>query len=182
VIALSHNVIEAGNRFRSDARLVEGRREEVVATFETHSEAERAVEALADAGFAVENGAIVARGVQLVEQVTGRTTSLRAAVKGAVIGTVIGAVVGFAYGVLGPVDLGVGLAFFGLVLCAITGAVVSWASHIAEHDGPVFESTSAFRAAAFDVVVTENAAEAARIIDEAQRPPGATQENPRRAS
>lgn len=171
---MSHNVIEAGNRFRSDARLVEGRREEVVATFETHSEAERAVEALADAGFTVENGAIVARGVQLVEQVTGRTTSLRAAVKGAVIGAIVGAVVGLAYGTLGPIDLGVGLAFWGLVLGAITGAVVSWATYIAEYEGPVFESTSAFRAAAFDVVVTENAAEAARIIDEAQRLPGAT--------
>jgi hypothetical protein len=179
---MTHNVIEAGHRFRSDARLVDGRREEVVATFETHSEAERAVEALADAGFPVETGAIVARGVQLVEQVTGRTTSLRAAVKGAVIGAIAGTVVGLGYGSLGPIDLGVGLADWGLVLGATTGAIVSWAAHVAEHDGPVFKSTSAFRAAAFDVVVTENGAEAARIVGEAQRPSETTQENPRRAS
>lgn len=167
---MSQNVIEAGHRFRSDTNLVEGRREEVVATFETHSEAERAVEALADAGFPVEHGAIVARGIELVEQVTGRMTSSWAATKGAGIGAIAGAVVGFASGTLGAIDAGAGLALWGLALGALTGSIVGWASHVAEHDGPVFESTSAFRATAFDVVVTENAGEAARIVDEAQLP------------
>jgi outer membrane lipoprotein SlyB len=168
---MSQNVVEAGHRFRNEPHLVETRLEEIVATFETHSEAERAVQALASAGFPVEKGAIVARGIHLVEQVTGRTTSWRAATKGAVIGAIAGAVVGFAFGTSGAIDVGVGLAFWGLLLGAIAGAVVGWACYVAEHDGPVFESTSAFRASTFDVVVTENAGEAARIVDEASSRP-----------
>ena len=181
MIPVTQNVVEAGHRFRGGANLVERRREEVVATFETHAEAERAVEALADAGFPVENGAIVARGVQLVEQVTGRTTSWRAAARGAVIGAVAGAVVGFAFGRLGATDIGLALALWGLVLGALTGAVVSWAAHVADHDGPVFESTSSFRADAFDVVVIANAGEAARIVDAAQLPECPTTPNRRRS-
>jgi hypothetical protein len=182
VIAVGQNVIEARHRFRNEPSLVETRREEVVATFETHSEAERAVEALASAGFPVEQGAIVARGIQLVEQVTGRMTSWRAAMKGAVIGAIAGALVGFGFATFGAIDVGYGLAFWGLLLGAIAGAVVGWACYIAEHEGPVFESTSAFRASAFDVVVTENAGEAARIVDEAQQPADRSRTNARRTS
>jgi hypothetical protein len=172
---MSQNVIEAGHRFRGPY-LLESRREEVVATFETHAEATRAIEALADAGFPVEKGAIIARDIELVERVIGRLTSWRAALKGAVIGSIVAAVVGLALGMFRAIDLGLGLALSGLLLGAIAGAVVGWACHIAEHERPVLESASSVRASAFDLVVTENAGEAARIVDEAQRSaePGGT--------
>ena len=178
---MSQNVIEAGHRFHNGPHLVETRGEEVVATFETHAEAARAMEALADAGFPVEKAAVVARGIQLVEQVTGLVTSWRAALKGAVIGAAAGVTIGAGLATFGALDFSFGLALWGLLLATVAGAVVGWALHIAEHEGPFLESATAFRASAFDLVVTENAGEAARIVDAAQQP-GDMAPTPRRTS
>ena len=50
----------------------------VVASFRAYADAEAAVDRLSDRGFDVDRAAIVARDLSLVEEVTGRTTSLRA--------------------------------------------------------------------------------------------------------
>jgi hypothetical protein len=183
VVRMSGNVIAAGGRFRAEGDEWEGRGEEVVATFATHGEAERAVEALANHGFPVDKAAIVARGLQVVEQVTGRSTSGRAALKGAAVGALAGTVVALAFAtLLGPSYVGLGIALWGLVLGAGVGALVSSLSHLAGDEGPAFESVSLFRASTFDLVVTENGAEAGRIVDEAQVPDRGTESTSRRSS
>ena len=50
---------------------------ETVASYATYGEAQRAVDALSDAGFPVESVVIVGHDVRLVERVTGRLTNAR---------------------------------------------------------------------------------------------------------
>jgi uncharacterized protein YpuA (DUF1002 family) len=57
-----------------------------VASYATYAEAQRAVDALSDAGFPVESVSIVGHDVRLVERVTGRLTTARAAGAGALSG------------------------------------------------------------------------------------------------
>ena len=52
---------------------------ETVASYATYAEAQRAVDALSDAGFPVESVDIVGHDVRLVERVTGRLTNAGAA-------------------------------------------------------------------------------------------------------
>lgn len=143
---------------------------EIVASFPTYAEAERAVDALADDGFPVQRAAIVARDLSLVENVTGRSTGARAAVDGAASGALVGALVGFIFGALDTPFAGFVLAFWGLLLGAAVGAAVGWATHGGRAARHRFESIEAVRAERFDVVVNlVDADEAARIIDEAQQ-------------
>jgi hypothetical protein len=55
----------------------------VVASYKSYRDAEKAVNYLADNGFAVERVAIVGRELELVQQLTGRLTALDAAARGA---------------------------------------------------------------------------------------------------
>jgi hypothetical protein len=142
---------------------------EVVASFQSHGEAQRAVNELVERGFPVDRVAIVARGLRLVEHIIGPVGHGRAAIRGAVIGAVAGA---FGGGVLSavawPDDLGA-LAAWGLVLGLVIGVLVGLL-HRPWRRGQSYASTTAFEAAYFDVVAPADAAEAAaRILDDAQR-------------
>jgi hypothetical protein len=61
-----------------------------VASFDRYTEAERAVDFLADRRFPVERVSIVGRDLEYVEQITGRMTYGRAALNGALTGALIG--------------------------------------------------------------------------------------------
>ncbi|MFD8151597.1 general stress protein [Streptomyces sp. NPDC001046] len=72
-----------------------------VATYETHRDAERAVDHLSDQGFPVvpvERVAIIGQAVRLVGQVVGRTDHGPAALHGAASGALPGALIGRLFG------------------------------------------------------------------------------------
>ncbi|WP_344749993.1 general stress protein [Streptosporangium vulgare] len=75
-----------------DTQVVVDRR--VLAGYDNYLAAQRTVDALSDAGFPVENVAIVGSDLKLEETVTGRMTNGRAALTGAGSGAAFGAVVG----------------------------------------------------------------------------------------
>ena len=104
-----------------------GQATEVVASYDQYSEAQRAVDYLADRSFPVERVSIVARDLRLVEQVTGRLTTGAAALRGAAAGAVPGALIGLIFGLFDfvtPLVSGLVLAFWGLVTGAVVGVII----------------------------------------------------------
>ena len=96
---------QAAEHVRADAEPVDAslpRR--AISSYSTYEEAERAVDRLADQGFAVRRSAIVGRGLRSVEQVTGRMTPGRAALTGAAEGGLIGLLFALLFGIffVGP--------------------------------------------------------------------------------
>ncbi|HEV2057760.1 MAG TPA: general stress protein [Solirubrobacteraceae bacterium] len=136
-----------------------------IASFQTYEEAEAVVDRLSDRGFEVDRSAIVAQGLSLVEQVTGRTTSLRAGLSGALNGAVVGVVLGWLLGIFNwaePVVSALVLAFYGLIAGAILGGLVGFAVQLSTGGRRDFRSVSAIRAERYDVMVDESVAERAR--------------------
>ena len=70
-----------------------------IATYRRYASAERAMDYLADHGFAVERSAIVGRGLRSVEQVEGRMSTGRAALLGLGEGALIGTLFALLFGV-----------------------------------------------------------------------------------
>ena len=128
---------------------------QVVASYPTYEQAQRAVDHLSDSGFPVEQSAIVGRDLRLVEQVVGRLTKTRATLMGAASGAWFGLFVGLLVTlfVIGPEWIAVTLtaAVIGAVWGAIFGFVAQWATH-GQRD---FASASAVVADRYDVTVTE---------------------------
>ncbi len=143
---------------------------QVVATFDDYPGAERAVDYLSDNGFPVERATIVGRGLDLVEQITGRYTYLSAAGRGAASGAVVGALFGWlftAFGWLEPVIASLLLALYGAVFGAVVGAVLGALLGMLGHAGTGgrrdFSSHPTFRAHTYEVHVDND------VADEAQR-------------
>ncbi|NIJ13772.1 hypothetical protein FHU38_004116 [Saccharomonospora amisosensis] len=86
-----------------------------VATYHSYEEAERAVDYLSDNEFPVQRTVIVGRGLDMVEQITGRYTYWSAAGKGAANGAVVGALFGWLFGLFGWVAP----LIADLLLCAV---------------------------------------------------------------
>ena len=95
-----------------------------VASYGSYADAQRAVDFLSDRGFPVERVAIVAEGLRLVEQVTGRLTYARAAASGALNGLFVGGFFGLLIGLFDPRATGLLLAVYGAIFGAVLGAVV----------------------------------------------------------
>ena len=70
-----------------------------IGSYESYSEAERAVDYLSDKGFPVERVAIIGSDVKLVEQVVGRLNYGGAALRGAGSGALAGLLIGWLFGV-----------------------------------------------------------------------------------
>ena len=100
---------------RETATATRGRR--IVASFDSYGDAQRAVDRLSDRGFPVERTAIVARGLEYVEQVTGRAGYLDAAIRGMFPGAIAGVLIRWLFGVFdwfNPVISSVAIAINGL--------------------------------------------------------------------
>lgn len=139
-----------------------------VATYRAYADAQRAVDFLADRKFPVERAAIVAEGITLVEQVTGRQGYAGAALSGALGTAVAGALFGFIFGLFSlitPIVSGVILAFYGLIFGAIVGAIVGLLFHAFSGGRRDFTSVSGIQADRYNVMVDDEvAAEAARLL------------------
>src|SRR5687768_17082866 len=117
----SHDAGDRGPSLRRDAvdnRLANVTDRRTIASYATYAEAQRAVDYLSDQRFPVERPAIVAEGIRLVEQVTGRLSYGRAALNGAIAGALTGAFFGFIFGLfdwIDPLISALVLALYGLI-------------------------------------------------------------------
>ena len=130
----------------------------VVATYRDYREAQRAVDYLSDEEFAVQHAAIVAEGLRLVEQITGRLDFPRVALSGALSGAVVGSLFGFVLGVLNwtaPFVSGLLLALYGVVLGAVVGALMSVLLYALSGGRRDFASATGFQAERYLLMVDD---------------------------
>ena len=143
-------------------------RGQVVASFASYDEAERAVDRLSDAGFPVDRVAIVGHDVKLVERITGRMTAGRAALQGALAGAVTGALIGWLFGVFDwfqPIVHSLWLTIDGLWFGALGGALIALLAHILMHGRRDFVSFRTMEADRYDLLVDDDVApEAERLL------------------
>ena len=135
-----------------------------VATYASYAEAQRAVDYLSDQKFPVKRVAIIAEGLQFVEQVTGRLNIGRAALDGAGSGALTGALLGFIFGLFSwvtPVISGLTLALYGLIVGAIVGAIFGLIAYGLSGGRRDFTSVGGMRAERYTVAVDEEVAAAA---------------------
>lgn len=125
----------------------------LLSSFSDYAGAQAVVDRLSDAGFPVENVAIVGHNVRIVEQVTGRMTSARAAGYGAASGAWFGLLIGLLFGLLSPGPVWLWLMLWGLVLGAVWGAVFGFVGHWATRGRRDFSSVQKFEAERWDVMV-----------------------------
>lgn len=140
----------------------------IVESFDHYTDAQAAVDSLADRGFPVDRLFVVARDLVLVEQVTGHRTMWRAAADGAWAGALVGALLGFFFGLFDwvqPLVSAVALAFWGVVLGGVVGAAANGAGHWALRGRRDFSSVTGMEAARFDLMADmETAAQAQALL------------------
>jgi hypothetical protein len=140
----------------------------VIASYPAYPEAEAAVERLTRAGFPVEHVAIVGRGLQYVEQVTGRIDWGRAALQGAMSGAIIGALIGWLFGVFDwftPTVAAGWLALDGLWFGAVAGALLGLTGRALVRGRHEFSSVGSMTAERFELLVDDELAdEALRLL------------------
>lgn len=137
----------------------------VVGSYQRYTDAQRAVDHLADNAFPVEQVTIVGVDLMQVERVVGRLTWGRVLLSGAVSGLWFGLFFGLLMGLFSPAMLGpvvfgaLGGALFGMIFAA-----VSYAATAGRRD---FASTSQLVATRYDVLCEPESAE--KVRDELYR-------------
>ena len=126
---------------------------QTVARYDRYEDAQRAVDHLSDAGFAVENVEIVGSDLHLVEHVTGRLTPGRAAMAGAGSGAWFGLFVGLLVGLFTTGPAWLGLVLGGAAIGALWGAVFGYFAHRATGGQRDFSSARGLAAEHYDVTV-----------------------------
>ncbi len=139
-------------------------RGQVVATYATYEEAQRAVDSLSDADFPVEHVNIVGEDVRIVEQVTGRLTNARAALAGAGTGAWFGLFIGLLVGLFTTGPEWLGLVLGGVLIGAVWGAIFGFVAHWATRGQRDFASVRGLAAGRYEVRVADEHAERARAL------------------
>jgi hypothetical protein len=147
----------------------------LLVSYDNYAAAQRAVDALSDAGFPVENAAIVGSDLRLEETVTGRLTNGRAALMGAASGAVFGLVVGLFLGLFtSRTTTFIGLVLWSVLWGAVMGAAFGFASHAFKGGTRDFTSRSAIVAGRYDILVAASQLDHARAILEGGAQPADT--------
>jgi hypothetical protein len=139
-------------------------RGQVVASYDTYAEAQRAVDWLSDQEFPVQHIAIVGSDLRMVESVTGRLTRGRAALAGAGSGAWFGLFVGVLLSFFSKDANVVGLIIAGLLYGAVFGAIFGFVSHALTGGRRDFTSRSKIVSSRYDVMSVWAHADAARAI------------------
>ncbi|SNS54341.1 hypothetical protein SAMN05216276_101186 [Streptosporangium subroseum] len=146
-----------------DAQVVVDRR--VLSGYDNYLAAQRTVDTLSDAGFPVENVAIVGSDLKLEETVTGRMTNGRSALAGAGSGVIFGAVAGMFLGLFTSTTLSfVVLVLWAALWGAVMGAAFGFINHLFTGGKRDFASRSAIVAGRYDVLVAASHLDHARAI------------------
>ncbi|MGH8938125.1 MAG: general stress protein [Actinomycetes bacterium] len=140
-------------------------RGQVVGTYDTYAEAQRAVDFLSDEQFPVQQVSIVGSGLRMVENVTGRLTRGRAALAGAASGAWFGLFVGILLSLFAEN----GTNAFLLVLSAILygaafGAVFGFVGHALSGGRRDFTSRSRIVSSQYELVCVWAEADKAREV------------------
>jgi hypothetical protein len=127
-------------------------RGQVIGSYDTYAEAQRAVDYLSDKEFPVQHVTIVGSDLRMVENVLGRLTRGRAAMAGAATGAWFGLFVG----VLISLFADEGTNAFGLILSAVLygavfGAIFGFVGHALSGGKRDFTSRSKIVAGAYEV-------------------------------
>lgn len=138
---------------------------EVVATYPTYAEAQRAVDHLSDARFPVEALSIVGSDLRLVETVLGRMSWGRAALGGLAAGAWFGLFVGLLLGLFASSTQGwLSLMLWGLFYGALFGVVFGLVSYAFTGGRRDFVSTQSLVAGSYAVLATPEQAAPARAL------------------
>jgi uncharacterized membrane protein len=143
------------------------RGEQLVTSYDSYQEAQRAVDRLSDERFPVERVQIMGRGVTLVEQVTGRRDFGSVAIDGALTGAVVSGLVGLLFGLLSWFDTPISalqLGLYGFVFGAAVGSLIGLLAHWLTRGRRDFASVRSMRADRYDVLADADVADEARRL------------------
>jgi hypothetical protein len=140
-------------------------RGQVVGTYDTYVEAQRAVDFLSDEQFPVPHVSIVGSDLKMVENVLGRLTRGRAAMAGAASGAWFGLFVGVLLSLFASKNTnGFGLVIAALLYGAVFGAIFGFVGHALSGGKRDFTSRSKIVASSYDVHCTWSEADKAREV------------------
>jgi hypothetical protein len=140
-------------------------RGQVVGTYDTYVEAQRAVDFLSDEQFPVQHVSIVGSDLKMVENVLGRLTRGRAAMAGAASGAWFGLFVGVLLSLFAKKDTnGLGLVVVALLYGSVFGAIFGFVGHALSGGKRDFTSRSKIVASSYDVHCTWAEADKAREV------------------
>jgi len=140
-------------------------RGQVVGTYDTYVEAQRAVDFLSDEQFPVQHVSIVGSDLKMVENVLGRLTRGRAALAGAASGAWFGLFVGVLLSLFASKNTnGFGLVIAALLYGAVFGAIFGFVGHALSGGKRDFTSRSKIVASSYDVHCTWAEADKAREV------------------
>ena len=138
---------------------------QVVASYTSYAEAQRAVDFLSDEKFAVEHVRIVGSDLRMIEQITGRLNWGRAALSGLSAGAWLGLMVGLILWLITSDSAGVvATLLWGLFWGAVFGLVFGVARYAMSGGQRDFTSRSTTLPSRFDVMVDVPVAEEAMQI------------------
>ena len=140
-------------------------RGQVVGTYDTYLEAQRAVDYLSDKEFPVQHVSIVGSDLRMVENVLGRLTRGRAALAGAASGAWFGLFVGVLLSLFADDGTNViGLIVSALVYGAVFGAIFGFVGHAMSGGRRDFTSRSKIVASSYEIRCTWAEADRAREV------------------
>ena len=140
-------------------------RGQVVGSYDTYVEAQRAVDFLSDEQFPVQHVSIVGSDLKMVENVLGRLTRGRAAMAGAASGAWFGLFVGVLLSLFASKNTnGFGLVIAALLYGAVFGAIFGFVGHALSGGKRDFTSRSKIVASSYDVHCTWAEADKAREV------------------
>jgi hypothetical protein len=140
-------------------------RGQVVGTYDTYVEAQRAVDFLSDEQFPVQHVSIVGSDLRMVENVLGRLTRGRAALAGAASGAWFGLFVGVLLSLFASKNTnGFGLVVAALLYGAVFGAIFGFVGHALSGGKRDFTSRSKIVASSYDIHCTWAEADKAREV------------------
>ena len=136
-----------------------------VGTYDTYTDAQRAVDFLSDSEFPVQHVTIVGNDLRMVERVTGRLTQNRVALGGAAGGAWWGLFIGTMLVLFSTGDSsGPLLVLLTVLIGAVFGAVFGLIGYAATGGRRDFTSTSSVVATSYDVLCEHAHADAARDL------------------
>jgi hypothetical protein len=140
-------------------------RGQVVGTYDTYVEAQRAVDFLSDEQFPVQHVSIVGSDLKMVENVLGRLTRGRAAMAGAASGAWFGLFVGVLLSLFASKNTnGFGLVVAALLYGAVFGAIFGFVGHALSGGKRDFTSRSKIVASSYEIRCTWAEADKAREV------------------